>query len=151
MKSFTYESHELNFFTVFDLLTFKVLKKFCDCREIAEEGHEMIRFLCDICGKDISEKIHDSVKQFCGRSYFEQSLKPGVTEVSAGQPPESQGSPDNGHRRVCLDIQLLDELSRLIHASAWGVGKTAMQCSNCVLEREEEQNGKVVTIFTRIS
>jgi hypothetical protein len=104
-----------------------------------------------MCGKDISEKIHDSVKQFCEKSYFEQSLNPGVTDVSSGQPPDSQSRPDNGHRRVQLDVQVLDELSKLIHATAWGIGTTAIRCSNCSLEKEEEQNGRVVTIFTRIS
>jgi hypothetical protein len=104
-----------------------------------------------MCGKDISEKIHDSVKQFCGKSYFERSLKPGVTEASSGQSPDSEGSPDNGHRRVHLEVQLLDELSRLIHASAWDLGTTSIRCSNCALAREEEQSGRVVTIFTRIS
>jgi len=151
MKSFTYKSNKLNFFTVFDLSIFEALRRDCDRGEIAVEGDKMIRFLCDMCGKDISEKIHDSVKQFCGKDYFEKSLKPGATEASSGQPPDSQGSPDNGHRRVHLDVQLLDELSRLIHASAWGLGTTAIRCSNCALEREEEQNGRVVTIFTRIS
>ncbi|MBW1896706.1 MAG: hypothetical protein JRI47_06580 [Deltaproteobacteria bacterium] len=151
MKSFTYKSNELNFFAVFELSTFEAPHKYCCRREIAEEGDKMIRFLCDTCGKDISAKVHDSIKQFCGRSYFEQSLKPRVTEDSSGQPPDSQDSAENGHGRVYLDIQLLDELSKLIHASAWGVGTTAMRCSNCALEREEEQSGRVVTIFTRIS
>ena len=111
----------------------------------------MIKFLCDLCGKDISEKVHDSVKQFCGRSYFKQDvMMPGVLENSRGRSPIMPGGVEHENERVHLDVQLLDELSKLIHASAWGINGKVMRCSNCAVQHMDRNQGKVVTIFTRV-
>ena len=110
----------------------------------------MIKFLCDICGKDISEKVRDSVKQFCGRGYFKQDLMPGVMEGTRRQVPDMQDEARHEEERVHLDIQLLDELSKLIHASAWGINTRAIRCSDCAMQHMDLNRGKVVTIFTRI-
>jgi hypothetical protein len=48
-------------------------------------------------------------------------------------------------------VQLLHELSRLIHGSAWGIPTNAMQCSDCAMAHAEQERGKVITIFTRVS
>ena len=46
--------------------------------------------------------------------------------------------------------QRANELSRLIHASAWGRSTTTMRCGNCAMEHMERKEAKVITIFTRI-
>ena len=110
----------------------------------------MIRFHCDCCGKDISKKVHDSVKQSCGWSDFNQSPVPGNAEQSIGPldlPPE----PENAEEKIHLNVQVLRELTRLIHASAWGVRTTTIQCGSCAMEQLEEGHSKVVTFFTRVS
>lgn len=111
----------------------------------------MIKFLCDLCGKDISEKVHDSVKQFCGRSHFEEDLMPGMMEGGQRHGSDKKDDVQHEQERVHLDIQLLDELSKLIHASAWGINTRAMRCSDCAMQHMDRNRGKVVTIFTRIS
>jgi hypothetical protein len=116
-----------------------------------EEGAEMVKFLCDSCGKDISEKVHDSVKQFCGRDYFGQKKIQGVTENHSRQLPDAQHEAEDDKKAVYLEVQLLHELLRLIHGSAWGMPTNAMQCSDCAMEHAEKERGKVITIFTRVS
>ena len=111
----------------------------------------MIKFLCDLCGKDISEKVQDSIRQFCGRDYDGPSAIARVTEDRGGQLPDTQHDVDEEKKPVYLDVQLLNELSRLIHASAWGMLATSMQCGNCAMERAGRRTRKVATIFTRIA
>ena len=111
----------------------------------------MVKFLCDLCGKDISEKVHDSVKQFCGRDYFGQDMVPRLTEDHSRQVPDVQHEVEDERKIVNFEVQLLNELSKLIHASAWDMDTTTMQCSNCAIEHAERKKGKVVTIFTRIA
>lgn len=89
----------------------------------------MIRFLCDSCGKDISEKVCDSVKQFCRRDHFEENAVPGTTEDHDRQPSNSHHGMNVRQDPIYLGVQLLSELSKLIHASAWGIATTAMRCS----------------------
>jgi hypothetical protein len=107
-----------------------------------EETTKMVKFLCDLCGKDISEKVHDSVKQFCGRDYSWQDIVPML--------PDAQHEVEHETNPVYSKIQILNELSKFIHASAWGMPTTTMQCSNCAIEHAEGKRGKVITIFTRI-
>jgi len=116
-----------------------------------EDTAKMIRFLCDLCGKDISEKVHDSVKQFCGRDHFEQSIIPEVTQDDSTQLAGMRYEVEHERNPVYLDVQLLDELSKLIHASAWGMPAATMQCSNCAPGHAEKKKGKAITIFTRIA
>jgi hypothetical protein len=116
-----------------------------------EEKGKMIKFLCDSCGRDISAKVQDSVKQFCGRDHFEPNMIPGVTEEDSRQVPDAQYGAEHERKPVYLEVQLLNELSKLIHASAWGMSATTMQCGNCAIERAERRRGKVITIFTRIA
>jgi hypothetical protein len=52
---------------------------------------------------------------------------------------------------VYLEVQLLNELSKLIHASAWGMATTAMRCSSCAVENAKRKKRKAITIFTRIA
>jgi hypothetical protein len=116
-----------------------------------EEAVEMIRFFCDLCGRDISEKVYDSVRQFCRRDHFEQNIVPEVTANCDRKLSDMQYEVRHQREPICLEVQLLNELSKLIHASAWGVSTTAMQCSNCAMEHAEERKGKVITMFTRIA
>ena len=110
----------------------------------------MIKFLCDSCGKDISEKVHDSVKQFCRRDHFEENIMPGTTEDRGRQLPDVQHGIEDQREPVYLDVQLLNELSKLIHASAWGMATTAMRCSGCATVNAKRKKRKAITIFTRI-
>jgi hypothetical protein len=52
--------------------------------------------------------------------------------------------------KIHSEVQLLDELSKLIHASAWGRSTKTMRCGNCAVEHMERKQAKVITIFTRI-
>ena len=115
-----------------------------------EETTKMVKFLCDLCGKDISEKVHDSVKQFCGREYSWQDIVPIMQENHSSELPDTQHEVVPETNPVYSEIQILNELSKFIHASAWDMPTTTMQCSNCAIEHAEGKRGKVITIFTRI-
>jgi hypothetical protein len=116
-----------------------------------EEKGKMIKFLCDSCGRDIAAKVQDSVEQFCGRDHFEPNRIPGVTEAESRHLPDAPFGAGPERKPVYLEVQLLNELSKLIHASAWGMSAAMMQCGNCAKERAEKRRGKVTTIFTRIA
>lgn len=111
----------------------------------------MIKFLCDSCGRDISAKVHDSVKQFCGKDHFAQSITPEVAEGDGRQAPDLRHEIKHQREQIHSEVQLLNELSRLIHASAWGRSTTTMRCGNCAMEHMERKEAKVITIFTRIA
>ena len=121
-----------------------------DQRTLKGRGN-MVKFLCDLCGRDISEKVYDSIKQFCEKDHFEQKTAPGVTADLQREAPGIQHETDFERGRLCLDVQLLRELSKLIHASAWSSPTTTMKCSQCAIEGEEKKRGKIITIFTRIA
>ena len=106
----------------------------------------MIKFLCDSCGRDISASVHDSVRQFCGKDHFAQSMTPEVAEDDNTHVSNLRRRPEE----VRSEVQLLDELSRLIHASAWGRSTKTMRCGHCAVEHMERKQAKVITIFTRI-
>ena len=127
------------------------LRAQCKDQRTMEGRDKMVKFLCDLCGRDISEKVYDSIKQFCGRDHFEQSTMPEVTEDPHRPPPDVQYETDLQRRRVCSEVQLLKELSKLIHASAWSSPTTTMKCSQCAIEGKERKKGKIITIFTRIA
>jgi hypothetical protein len=116
-----------------------------------KEAFEMIRFFCDSCGRDISEKVYDSVRQFCTRDHFEEDMVPEATANCGRKLSDMQDNVKHQREPIYLEVQLLKELSKLIHASAWGVSTTAMQCSNCAMEHAEKRTGKVITMFTRIA
>jgi transposase-like protein len=116
-----------------------------------EEAAKMIKFLCDSCGKDISEKVHDSVKQFCGRDHFAENIMPEATEDYGRQLQDVQDGIKDQREPVYLEVQLLDELSKLIHASAWGMATTAIRCSSCTIENAKRKKRQAITIFTRIA
>jgi transposase-like protein len=116
-----------------------------------EEAAKMIKFLCDSCGKDISEKVYDSVKQFCRRDHFEENIMPGATEDHGRQLPDVQHGIKDQREPVYIEVRLLNELTKLIHASAWGMAMTAMRCSSCAIENAKRKKGKAITIFTRIA
>jgi hypothetical protein len=111
----------------------------------------MIKFLCDSCGRDISARVHDSVKQFCGNDHFAQSITPEVEEGDGRQAPDLRHEIKPQRERIHSEVQLLNELSRLIHASAWGRSTTTMRCGNCAMKNMERKEAKVITIFTRIA
>jgi uncharacterized cysteine cluster protein YcgN (CxxCxxCC family) len=116
-----------------------------------EATGKMIKFLCDSCGRDISAKVHDSVKQFSRRDHFKQNMMPGVTEDDVRQVPDLQHATEPQRAQVYLEVQILNELSKLIHACAWGRSTNAIQCGSCAIEHAEREKGKVITIFTRIA
>ena len=111
----------------------------------------MIKFLCDSCGRDITARVLDSVKQFCRRDHFTQSMIAGVTEDDVRQVADVQYESEPQRAQVYLEVQLLNELSKLIHACAWDRPTNAMQCGSCAMEQAERKKGKVITIFTRIA
>lgn len=111
----------------------------------------MIKFLCDSCGKDISQKVLDSVKQFCERSYFKPRELPGTAGGRGKQTSHRSGRVDDAAEQVHVQVQLLNELSKLIHASAWGMSRASMQCSSCAGEYAEMKKARVITIFTRVA
>jgi hypothetical protein len=123
----------------------------CKDPRTVEKGAEMVKFLCDSCGKDISEKVHDSVKQFCGKDYFGQSKTQRVAGNQSKRLPHAQHGADDDKEPVYLEVQLLHELSRLIQGTAWGIPTNAMNCSDCAMADPEQERVKVITIFTRVS
>ena len=111
----------------------------------------MVKFFCDSCGRDISERVYDSVRQFCGRCDFDANLLTGVTRDAAGQLKDVDREVENHQEPLRCELQLLTELSRLIHASAWGRSTIKMRCGHCAMGRDEAGKAKIITIFTRIS
>lgn len=116
-----------------------------------EEGAEMIKFLCDLCGKDISGKVHDSVKQFCGRTHFSPELRRPTMGDGLSQKQNTRHNVELEQEPVQLDFQVLAELSRLIHASAWGIHSPRIYCSSCARRSSHADGSKVVNIFTRVN
>jgi hypothetical protein len=110
----------------------------------------MIKFLCDACGKDISEKVHDSVKQFCRKEHFDLDMIAEVTKDDDRLVRGLRYEINQERREDKSEVQLLEELSKLIHASAWGKSTTAMHCSNCATQNTRGEKRKIITIFTRI-
>jgi hypothetical protein len=115
-----------------------------------EEAAKMIKFLCDSCGRDISARVYDSIKQFCGKDHFTQSIELGVAEEDCRQAPDLRQEMKPQLEQIHAELQLLNELSKLIHASAWGRSTKTMRCGNCAVEHMEREQAKVITIFTRI-
>lgn len=111
----------------------------------------MVKFFCDSCGRDISERVYDSVRQFCGRWDFGPNLLTGVIRGDAGQLRDVDLEIEDHQEPLHCELQLLAELSRLIHACAWGCSTIKMRCGRCAMGRDEAREGKVITIFTRIS
>jgi hypothetical protein len=107
----------------------------------------MIRFTCDACGKDISEKIHCSIRQFYPVDHFN---KEATGAVGLRQVPEPHGARAHQPHRVYLDVRLFDEFSKVMHARAWDISSARIHCSKCAVKNGRKKNGKVMTIFTKI-
>jgi hypothetical protein len=114
------------------------------------DTERMIKFVCDSCGKDITEKVFDSVRQFYGKGYFERDVPEQTTEAyyehSADNGPEVQ-SESNG---IQLEVKLLDEFLKVIHAHAWNKSRAIIQCGSCAVKRASAQKAKVKSFFTRM-
>ena len=112
----------------------------------------MIRFVCDLCGKDITEKVFDSVRQFYGKGYFEGD----VPEQTTGAYYEHEHAPDNRYNvqsepdGIQLEVTLLDEFLKVIHAHAWNKSHIVMQCGSCAAKSVGRQRQKVKSFFTRM-
>jgi hypothetical protein len=75
---------------------------------------------------------------------------PEVTKDDDRLVPRLQHEIKHQGRQDKSEVQLLDELSKLIHASAWGKSTTAMHCGNCAIQNAQREKRKVITIFTRV-
>ena len=111
----------------------------------------MIKFTCDACGKDISEKIHCSIRQFYPIDHFK---KEPPKEVGLGamcrHVPEGGGTAEHRGHIIHFDVKLLDEFSKVMHAHAWQISSARIHCSKCAVKNGRRKKGKVTTIFTRI-
>jgi hypothetical protein len=110
----------------------------------------MISFKCDSCGKDISDKVFSSVRQFYGKSYFEENVSEQVMEDYNKHFPDFNYGVQHERDGVYLEVKLFYEFLKMIHAFAWDVSPTCMFCSNCAMKHADEKKKKVVTIFTKI-
>jgi hypothetical protein len=110
----------------------------------------VIKFFCDSCGADISERVYDSVRQFSEPDQSERSILAGVTHDGGQQISDEEHEIKHQGEQVRLDVQLLADLSKLIHSYAWGGSATTMRCDHCPMEDGEIREGTVITIFTRI-
>jgi hypothetical protein len=107
----------------------------------------MIKFTCDCCGKDISEKVHSSIRQFYAIDHFSKETG---ESVELGHFPEMDGADEHEAQQVSLDVSLFDELSRLMHARAWDISSVRIHCSQCAVKNARRPNKRVMTIFTKI-
>lgn len=111
----------------------------------------MIKFTCDACGKDISEKIHCSIRQFYPIDHFKKERQEGVgMSAMCKRVPEVRGTAKHQAHRVYFDVNLLDEFSKVMHAHAWDISSARIHCSKCAVKNGRKKNGKVMTIFTKI-
>ncbi|MBW1743095.1 MAG: hypothetical protein JRJ47_06650 [Deltaproteobacteria bacterium] len=111
----------------------------------------MIKFTCDACGKDISEKIHCSIRQFYPIDHFKKR-PPEVVGLGAMHKhvPEGCSAAEHKAHRVYYDVKLLDEFSKVMHAHAWEISSARIHCSKCAVKDGHRKKGRVMTIFTRI-
>ena len=107
----------------------------------------MIKFTCDVCGKDISDKIHCSIRQFYAIDHFKKETP---EDLGLEHVPEVPGAGEHRAHRVYLDVRLFDEFSKVMHARAWDMSSAKIHCSKCAVKNGREKNGKVMTIFTKI-
>ena len=110
----------------------------------------MIKFMCDSCGKDISDKVHDSVRQLCAKDFFGPDISREMTQDHERQPRDVHYEVGHVHEPLDLQVQLLDELSKIIHASAWDMHSASMHCSDCAVKHAYKKK-KVVTMFTKVA
>jgi hypothetical protein len=107
----------------------------------------MIKFTCDCCGKDISEKIHSSIRQFYPIDHFKKETG---ENVELGHFPEAGGAAEYEAHQVFLNVCLFDEFSKLMHARAWDISSARIHCSQCAVKNARRANKRVMTIFTKI-
>jgi hypothetical protein len=107
----------------------------------------MISFTCDACGKDISEKIHCSIRQFYPIDHFKKGAP---EDVGLEHVPEVRRAADHQAHKVYFDVRLFDEFSKVMHARAWDISSARIHCSKCAVKNGRKKNGKVMTIFTKI-
>ena len=110
----------------------------------------MIRFVCDSCGKDITEKVFDSVRQFYGKSHFERELPAQTAEAYYEPPPDDPYDYQSESNAVQLEVKLLEEFLKVIHAHAWNKSQTILQCGGCAAKRVSGKKHKVKSFFTRM-
>jgi len=111
----------------------------------------MIKFTCDACGKDISEKIHCSIRQFYAIDHFKKEPPGGVGLGSMHKHvPEGRGADEDEAHSVHFEVKLFDEFSRVMHAHAWDISSARIHCSKCAVKHGREKKRKVMTIFTKI-
>lgn len=110
----------------------------------------MIRFVCDSCGKDITEKVFDSVRQFYGKGYFEKDVPAQTTEAYYEHAPDNRYDVQREPNGIELEVKLLYEFLKVIHAHAWNKSHTMMQCGSCAAKRASGQKRKVKSFFTRM-
>ena len=111
---------------------------------------EMINFTCDSCGKDISDKVFSSVRQFYGKSYFEGNVSEQVMEDYNKHFPDVHYGVQHERDGLYLEVKLFYEFLKMIHAFAWDGSPTCMFCSDCAIKYADTKKKKVVTIFTKI-
>ena len=110
----------------------------------------MIRFVCDSCGKDITEKVFDSVRQFYGKGYFERNVPAQTAEAYCEHLPDNRYDLQSKPNGIQLEVKLLDEFLKVIHAHAWNKSNTMMHCGSCAAKRTRGQKRKVKSFFTRM-
>lgn len=110
----------------------------------------MIKFTCDSCGKDISDKVFSSVRQFYGKNFFEGNVSEQVMEDYNEHFPDVPFGVYHERDGVYLEVKLFYEFLKMIHAFAWEESPTFMFCSNCAMKHADMKKKKVVTIFTKI-
>ena len=103
----------------------------------------MIKFTCDSCGKDISEKIHASIRQFYPIDHFNKETR------DLGHFPEVRGAAEHESDKVFLYVSLFEEFSKVMHARAWDISSARIHCSQCAV-KNAHQAKRVMTIFTKI-
>ena len=111
----------------------------------------MIKFMCDSCGKDISEKVLSSVRQFYGKSYFGEKVSEQVTEDHSKPSPEVHYGGRHEPKTVNLEVRLFYEFLKIIHAFAWDMSPAIMHCGDCAMKLVDKKKRKVITFFTRIA
>jgi hypothetical protein len=106
----------------------------------------MIKFTCDSCGKDISEKIHASIRQFYSIDHF---IKKTPESAALEHLPQVRGAAEHEPDKIFLSVSLFDEFSRVMHARAWDISSARIHCSECAL-RNAHRAKRVMTVFTKI-
>ena len=107
----------------------------------------MIKFTCDCCGKDISEKVHSSIRQFYAIDHFSKKTP---ENADLEHFPQVGGAAEHEPDKIFLSVSLFDEISKVMHARAWDISSVRIHCSQCAVKNARRPNKRVMTIFTKI-